>query len=75
MSDYLTSNWTAGDQDGQWLLVEFMDTDCPFCEKSADEIGYDAEYFMKSVQDMPPTGTLGSLGRPHRQLCRQRNGT
>ncbi len=47
MSDYLTSNWTAGDQDGQWLLVEFMDTDCPFCVRSADEIGYDAEYFMK----------------------------
>ena len=50
MSDYLTSNWTSGDQDGQWLLVEFMDTDCPFCVRSADEIGYDADYFMKLSQ-------------------------
>lgn len=47
MSDYLTQNWTAGDAEGQWLVVEFMDTDCPFCVRSADDVGYDAEYFMK----------------------------
>ncbi len=46
MSDYLTANWTAGD-DGQWLLVEFMDTDCPFCVDSAEEMGQNANYFMK----------------------------
>lgn len=49
MSDYLTANWTAGD-DGQWLLVEFMDTDCPFCVRSAGEMGQDANYFMKLGQ-------------------------
>ena len=47
MDDYLTKNWTAGDADGQWMVVEFMDTDCPFCVRSADDMGYDAEYFMK----------------------------
>lgn len=47
MSDYLTANWTAGDDEGQWLLVEFMDTDCPFCVRSAGEVGQDANYFMK----------------------------
>jgi len=51
MDDYLTVNWTAGDVDGQWLLVEFMDTDCPFCVRSAAEMGQDADYFMKRVGD------------------------
>ena len=51
MDDYLTVNWTAGDADGQWLLVEFMDTDCPFCVRSAGEMGQDADYFMKRMGD------------------------
>jgi hypothetical protein len=50
MDDYLTANWTAGDADGQWMLVEFMDTDCPFCVRSAGEMGQDADYFMKLVE-------------------------
>ena len=29
MESYLTANWTAGDAEGQWLLVEFMDTSNP----------------------------------------------
>ena len=47
MDSYLTKNWTAGDADGEWMVVEFMDTDCQFCVRSADDMGYDAEYFMK----------------------------
>ena len=39
MSDYLTTNWTKGDVDGQWMAIEFMDTDCPYCVRSAGEIG------------------------------------
>ena len=47
MSDYLTTNWTAGDAEGQWMVVEFMDTDCPYCVRSAGEVGRDADYFTK----------------------------
>ena len=55
MDSYLTKNWTAGDADGQWMVVEFMDTDCPFCVRSADDMGYDAEYFMKLRTSRKPT--------------------
>ena len=51
MESYLTANWTAGDAEGQWLLVEFMDTDCPFCVRSAGEMAQNANYFMKLDKD------------------------
>ena len=47
MDDYLTPNWTAGDPTGQWLLVEFMDTDCGFCLRDASKVGQNSNYFMK----------------------------
>ena len=64
MDDYLTANWTAGDSDAQWLLVDFMDTDCPFCEKSADDVGYDAEYFMKLRANHRTYPSLGQWDGP-----------
>ncbi|MBN29450.1 MAG: hypothetical protein CMB34_02135 [Euryarchaeota archaeon] len=51
INDYFDTNWTAGDLDGQWLLVDFMDTDCPFCIRSAEEVGQNADYFMKLQGD------------------------
>jgi hypothetical protein len=51
INDYFDTNWTAGDIDGQWLLVDFMDTDCPFCVRSAQEVGQNADYFMKLQGD------------------------
>ena len=51
INDYFDTNWTAGDLDGQWLLVDFMDTDCPFCVRSAQEVGQNADYFMKLQGD------------------------
>lgn len=51
MSDYINTNWTAGDADGQWLLVDFVDTDCPICLRDAEKVGQNAEYFMKFVMD------------------------
>ena len=51
INDYFDTNWTAGDLDGQWLLVDFMDTDCPFCVRSAEEVGQNADYFMKLQGD------------------------
>jgi len=47
MNDYVTNNWTSEDASAEWLLVEFMDTDCPFCVNSAEEMGQNANYFMK----------------------------
>jgi len=52
MDDYLTPDWTkGGNVTGEWLFVEFMDTDCPFCLTSADEVGQNADYFMKLLKD------------------------
>ena len=52
MDDYLTTNWTKdGNVTGEWLLIEFMDTDCPFCRDSAEEVGLNANYFMKLNRD------------------------
>lgn len=47
MDDYITDNWTAGDANAEWLVIEFMDTDCGFCFDAADEFGEIADYFMK----------------------------
>lgn len=47
MSNYLTENWTAGDETAPWMVIEFMDTDCPFCVESADDVAHDSNYFMK----------------------------
>lgn len=52
MDDFFTPEWTkGGNVTGEWMLVEFMDTDCPFCFDSADEVGQNADYFMKLVKD------------------------
>jgi len=47
MDDYLDYNWTEGDNSGQWLVVEFMDTDCPYCVQAAVKVGQYANYFSK----------------------------
>jgi len=42
---YWDSEWKEGDISGQWVAVEFMDTDCPYCVKSAEEMGVNANDF------------------------------
>ena len=42
---YWDSEWQEGDINGQWLVVEFMDTDCPYCVRSADDISQNYEDF------------------------------
>jgi len=48
MDDWLVDNWSAGDDTGEWLVVEFIDTDCGFCWDSASETGQAADYFSKT---------------------------
>ena len=36
---YFDQSWEAGNISGQWVALEFMDTDCPYCQQTADEYG------------------------------------
>lgn len=38
LADYFDEDWEEGDINGQWVALEFMDTDCPYCIRSADEV-------------------------------------
>ena len=48
LESYWDSSWVEGDMSGQWVVVEFMDTDCPYCIQSAEEMGQYADYFGNS---------------------------
>jgi hypothetical protein len=47
MASYFVTNWTKGDTSGEWMLVEFMDTDCTYCLRAAGEVAQNSNYFMK----------------------------
>ncbi len=36
---YFDNSWNEGNTSGQWVAIEFMDTDCPYCQQTADEYG------------------------------------
>ncbi|MAU74148.1 MAG: hypothetical protein CBC92_003385 [Euryarchaeota archaeon TMED132] len=44
-SSYFNTSWQEGDVSGQWVVIEFMDTDCPYCQTSAEEYGQFANTF------------------------------
>ena len=44
-SSYFNTSWQEDDINGQWVVIEFMDTDCPYCQTSADEYGQFANTF------------------------------
>ena len=44
------SNWTEGDYNSTWFVVEFMSTDCPVCMSFSDEIEELSEYWFGRVQ-------------------------
>ena len=48
LESYWDSNWQEGDVSGQWVALEFMDTDCPYCVKSAEDISRDSYDFGSS---------------------------
>jgi len=48
MNDFLTPEWTKGSNvTGEWLLIEFMDTDCYYCMQASFEVRNNSNYFMK----------------------------
>jgi len=36
---YFDLTWEAGNTTGQWVAIEFMDTDCPACQNAASTYG------------------------------------
>tara|TARA_B100001540_G_scaffold22659_1_gene18608 strand:+ start:5476 stop:6108 length:633 start_codon:yes stop_codon:yes gene_type:complete len=36
---YFDTSWEQGNISGQWVAIEFMDTDCPYCQQTADDYG------------------------------------
>ena len=50
-SSYFNTSWQEGDVSGQWVAIEFMDTDCPYCQQSADEYGQYANAFSVNNAD------------------------
>ncbi len=36
---YFDTSWEEGNMSGQWVAIEFMDTDCPYCQQTADDYG------------------------------------
>ena len=45
LKDYFDESWEEGDVSGEWVVIEFMDTDCPYCVSSADDIAEDMQDF------------------------------
>ena len=45
LESYWDAGWVEGDITGQWVAIEFMDTDCPYCVQSAEKMAVDANYF------------------------------
>lgn len=50
LSSYFDETWVEG-QPGSWIILEFMDTDCPYCVQSAKQIGdWDAVFDAENPQ-------------------------
>lgn len=45
LDSYWDYNWDSSDVTGVWMLLEFMDTDCPYCVQSASEMSANSEDF------------------------------
>ena len=45
LESYWDAGWQEGDISGQWVVIEFMDTDCPYCVQSAEDMGINANDF------------------------------
>lgn len=50
LSSYFDETWVEG-QPGSWIILEFMDTDCPYCVQRAGELGdWDAVFDAENPQ-------------------------
>ena len=48
LESYWDSEWVEGDINGQWVVIEFMDTDCPYCVQSAADMSSNSNDFSNS---------------------------
>ncbi len=68
MDDWLVDNWTETNTTAEWLVVEFMDTDCGFCWEAAEKMGQYADYFSKTntyegeIWDGPVINFIANVG-------------
>jgi hypothetical protein len=49
LDSYWDYNWDSSDMNGVWMLLEFMDIDCPYCIQSASEMGANSLDFSSRV--------------------------
>lgn len=49
LESYWDPLWEEGDISGQWVALEFMDTDCPYCLQSAEDMGVNSNDFGSSA--------------------------
>ncbi len=50
-SSYFNQSWEEGNISGQWVAIEFMDTDCPYCQQTASDYGQWANAFSTNNPD------------------------
>ena len=53
---YFDLEWEKGNMSGQWVAIEFMDTDCPYCQQTAPDYGQWANQFNKNNPNSDWTG-------------------
>ncbi|MCH1423413.1 MAG: redoxin domain-containing protein [Candidatus Poseidoniaceae archaeon] len=45
LENYWDPTWEEGDVSGQWVVIDFMDTDCPYCIRSAEDVSINSGDF------------------------------
>ena len=59
LSTYYDFDWSLGDNnttDSQWVMIEFLDTDCPYCFTAAREYQEASQYFTPTNLESPWNG-------------------
>ena len=51
LNDYLTPDWVSNDSSAAWVVVDFMDTDCPYCVRASGDVYQYSNYFMKYARE------------------------
>ena len=53
LHSFTDPSWEDGDEDGTWFMVEFMDTNCGACQKSAPDIAAQQSKWLNGGRSMP----------------------
>jgi len=57
LHSFTDPSWEEGDDDGTWFMVEFMDTNCGACQKSAPDIAAQQSKWLDGGSRSMPTNT------------------